>query len=81
MQQSSPQIKDMDSNRHGNVLSLHHLRKRHASLCALPMVERMEPQRKATRLRALTTPPRLFTCATKFLEKLRKRSLPGYRNE
>jgi len=60
---------------------LTHLRKRNAWLRALPMVERMEPQRKTTTLCALTTLPRLFTCTTKFPEKLRKCSLRRYRNE
>jgi hypothetical protein len=35
---------------------------------SVPTVERMEPQRKATTFRALTTPPRLFMSTTKFLE-------------
>jgi len=46
---------------------LTYLRKRHAWLCALPMVERMEAQLQATTLRALTTPPRPIT--TKFPPK------------
>jgi hypothetical protein len=52
-----------------------------ACVYALSMVERMEPQRKAATLGALTTPPRQFTCTTEFLEKLRKYGFPGYRNE